>query len=153
MSSEPHPILIREIALHDAEAAAGLSAELGYPAEVEEMEKRIAVLNSSNGRVVYVAETADKLLGWIEVHIAHHLSTGTHGEIAGLVVTADHRSSGIGRKLLAQAEQWVAHQGVATMVVRSRISREAAHRFYLREGYTRLKTSAVFSKQLTACET
>jgi hypothetical protein len=33
-------------------------------------------------------------------------------------------------------------------IVRSRITREAAHRFYLREGYTIEKTSLVFSKQL-----
>lgn len=168
MSSEPLPhspeihqrlygsntaTIIREIALADAEAAAALSAELGYPAQIAEMERRIAMVNSSSGHVVYVAESAGTVLGWIDVNIAHHLSTGTHGEIAGLVVAADHRSSGIGRKLIAQAEQWLTNQGVTTIIVRSRITREAAHRFYLREGYTLLKTSAVFSKQLTARET
>ena len=34
-------ILIREIAPADADAAAQLSAELGYPTEVEAMRKRI----------------------------------------------------------------------------------------------------------------
>jgi hypothetical protein len=34
------------------------------------------------------------------------------------------------------------------MVVRSQVAREAAHRFYLRHGYERTKTSAVFSKVL-----
>lgn len=149
MSSETPTVVIREIRLNDAQAAAQLSGELGYPAEVEEMKTRIGVVNSSRGRVAYVAERAGTVLGWIEVIIAHHLSTGAHGEIAGLIVTADHRSSGIGRKLIAQAEQWVANQGAATMIVRSRVTREAAHKFYLREGYTLLKTSAVFSKQLT----
>jgi len=32
--------------------------------------------------------------------------------------------------------------------VTSRMSREGAHRFYLREGYERVKTSAVFEKIL-----
>jgi hypothetical protein len=35
-----------------------------------------------------------------------------------------------------------------SIVVRSRATREAAHRFYLREGYTQTKTSAVFTKSL-----
>jgi hypothetical protein len=34
------------------------------------------------------------------------------------------------------------------MVVRSQMAREAAHRFYVREGYRQTKTSAVFSKSL-----
>jgi hypothetical protein len=34
------------------------------------------------------------------------------------------------------------------MLVRSQIKREDAHRFYLREGYVRTKTSVVFTKEL-----
>jgi GNAT superfamily N-acetyltransferase len=141
-------ILIREIALTDAQFAARLSTELGYPAEIDIVRQRIAILRRSRHRVVYVACISNTVIGWIEVYIAHHLSTGSHGEIGGLVVSSEHRSRGVGRKLIAQAERWVADQGIATMVVRSRISREAAHRFYLREGYSMIKTSAVFSKQL-----
>jgi GNAT superfamily N-acetyltransferase len=141
-------ILIREIALTDAEAAARLSAELGYPAELEEMKERIAVANSSRDHVVYVACAGNTVIGWIDVGIVHHLSTGAHGEIGGLVVSPEYRSAGIGRKLITRAEQWVADQGILRMIVRSRMTREAAHRFYLREGYTMTKTSAVFGKQL-----
>ena len=141
-------ILIREIALTDAEAAAQLSAELGYPAEVEEMRERIGVVKSSRDRVVYVACAANSVIGWLDVGIVHHLSTGAHGEIGGFIVSPEYRSAGIGRKLIIRAEQWVADQGILRMIVRSRITREAAHRFYLREGYTMTKTSAVFCKQL-----
>jgi GNAT superfamily N-acetyltransferase len=141
-------ILIREIALTDAERAAQLSAELGYPAELEEMRERIGAVNSSRDRVVYVACAANTVIGWLDVGIVHHLSTGAHGEIAGFVVSPEYRSAGIGRKLIIRAEQWVRNQGIVSMIVRSRITREAAHRFYVREGYTMTKTSAVFCKQL-----
>jgi GNAT superfamily N-acetyltransferase len=141
-------ILIRQIEFADAEAAAQLSAELGYPAVAEEMKERISVVNSLRDRVVYVACIANKAIGWIDVSIVHHLSTGSHGEIGGLVISAAYRGGGIGGKLITQAEQWVAGQGISRMIVRSRITREAAHRFYLREGYTIEKTSLVFSKQL-----
>src|ERR1700685_2290452 len=160
MQSEPSPkiaetpvdpcdvILIREIALADAQTAAQLSAELGYPSEIDEMKKRIDVVNSSADRVVYVAQIANTVIGWIDVSIVHYLSTGAHGEIGGFVVSAEHRGCGVGRKLITKAERWVAGQGIETMIVRSRITREGAHRFYLRDGYNIIKTSAVFSKEL-----
>jgi hypothetical protein len=37
---------------------------------------------------------------------------------------------------------------VARLRVRSNAIRERAHAFYLRDGYTRVKTSAVFEKPL-----
>lgn len=141
-------VFIREIAPTDAEAAAELSVELGYPAGIEEIRERISKVNSSNDRIIYAACTANSVIGWIDVSIIHHLATGAHGEIGGLIVSERYRSSGVGRKLIAQAEQWIAAQGINTVIVRSRMTREAAHRFYLREGYTMIKTSAVFSKQL-----
>jgi GNAT superfamily N-acetyltransferase len=56
------------------------------------------------------------------------------------------RSHGVGRRLVAVAEEWARQHGLKSIVVRSRATREAAHRFYLREGYTQTKTSAVFTK-------
>jgi hypothetical protein len=38
--------------------------------------------------------------------------------------------------------------GLQRALVRSQVSREPAHRFYLREGYAHVKTSAVFEKRL-----
>lgn len=141
-------IAIREIQPTDTEAAASLSAELGYPAEPAEMRERIQMLAGLRDRVVYVACHSNTVIGWIDVAILQHLATGAHGEIAGLVISSEYRSKGIGQKLLITAEKWVAAQGVSRMVVRSRITREAAHRFYIREGYSLIKTSAVFSKEL-----
>jgi len=88
-------------------------------------------------------------LGWIDVSVVYHLQNEPYGEIGGLVVASDFRSVGIGQKLLRRAEEWIRDEKtLARVVVRSQISREAAHRFYLREGYSRWKTSAVFSKEL-----
>jgi GNAT superfamily N-acetyltransferase len=142
-------LFLREIALDDAEAAAKLSGELGYPVSVSAMQHRIETIKALEDHVVYVACVSDTVVGWIDVGIVHHLQSDPSGEIGGLVVSSDCRNRGIGKKLIAQAEQWVAHQGISRMVVRSRIARETAHRFYLREGYSRTKTSAVFSKELS----
>lgn len=151
-SEEPRALCIREIAISDAESAAGLSEELGYPVSPGDMEKRIRNLGELAEHVVFVASLSDSTIGWIDVGVVHHLAVDPYAEIGGLVVSSKFRSLGIGRKLIGRAEQWAADRGLKRMVVRSRISREAAHRFYLREGYQQIKTSAVFSKALSRIE-
>lgn len=69
-------------------------------------------------------------------------------EIGGLVVSAPARGRCVGAQLVARAEAWAREQGLSAILVRSQIAREDAHRFYLREGYQRTKTSAVFTKPL-----
>jgi (aminoalkyl)phosphonate N-acetyltransferase len=140
---------IRQIAIADAEAAARLSGELGYPVSPAAMEERIRRLAGLADHAVYIACIEDSVVGWIDVGIVHHLQADPYGEIGGLVVSDGHRSAGIGRELVLRAEQFARERGVAKMVVRSQIAREAAHRFYLREGYERTKTSAVFTKALS----
>lgn len=149
--TDPHhecAILIREIRDDDAEAAAKLSEELGYPVTTAAMEARIRTLVMKRDRVVYVACQADAVVGWIDIGIVLHLQVEPYGEIGGLVVASACRRGGIGAQLIAYAEQWIRGQGLSRVTVRSQIAREAAHLFYLRQGYERTKTSAVFSKTL-----
>ena len=110
------------------------------------MQQRIASLSPDH--IVYVACLDQEVAGWIDVSVTHHLQSDPRAEIGGLVVSSKLRSRGIGRVLVARAEQWARERGLQSVVVRSQISLEAAHNFYLREGYARTKTSAVFTKQL-----
>jgi GNAT superfamily N-acetyltransferase len=141
---------IRPVDVADAESVAALSAELGYPVSVAAMEERIRNYALLTDRVVFVACRDSIVIGWIDVGIVHHLQVESNGEIGGLVVSQTCRSSGIGAKLVSRAEEWVKERGLTRIIVRSQIAREAAHRFYLRGGYERTKTSAVFSKSLAA---
>jgi PhnO protein len=141
-------VTIRKIETHDAETAAQLSHELGYPTSAPEMRKRILTLDGAQDRAVYVACKNDAVVGWIDVGAAHHLQSEPYAEIGGLVVSGQERSAGIGQLLVKAAESWAREQRLGTALVRSNVIREAAHRFYLREGYERTKTSAVFTKAL-----
>jgi GNAT superfamily N-acetyltransferase len=141
-------LIAREISPADAAAAAGLSGELGYPVSSKEMRRRIESLARMPDHAVYVACMSGEVVGWIHVQASHHLQSEPRAEIGGLVVSSEARSRGIGRRLVAVAEEWARQQGLKSIVVRSRATREAAHRFYLREGYTQTKTSAVFTKSL-----
>ena len=141
-------LFIREIDVADAEAAARLSEELGYPTTPQVMAVRIQRLAHLADRVVFVACLSQSVVGWIDVGVVHHVQADPYVEIGGLVVSSAHRSAGIGQKLIQRAEEWARNRRVATMVVRSRIARQDAHRFYVREGYEKMKTSVVFSKVL-----
>jgi len=152
MSPQPTPLeelVLRAILPEDSPAAARLSEELGYPASAEQMKQRIRSLAKDPDRAVFVACIGDRMVGWIDVGATRHLQSDPYAEIGGLVVDGTVRSAGIGRRLVALAETWASERGYQKMVVRSRSTRQAAHRFYLREGYELTKTSAVFSKQLT----
>lgn len=141
-------IEIRDITADDAAAAAALSEELGYPVSAPAMRARIEQLIAGSDHGVFVACRDGDVIGWIHVSAVQHLQADPRAEIGGLVVTASARSVGVGARLVSRAEQWAKAHGFDHVVVRSQIMREAAHRFYLREGYERTKTSAVFSKQL-----
>jgi len=132
----------------DAPEVALLSGELGYPAEPDAMRRRIESLIRQPDQAAFVASYPENVAGWISVAISHHLCVESRAEITALVVSSELRSRGIGRLLVERAEQWAASRGLKEMVVRSRVSREDAHRFYLREGYERTKTSAVFTRHL-----
>ncbi len=142
-------LTVREISLSDADAVAELTGQLGYPVSADVMKSRIRAMESVTDHVIYVACDSDLVVGWIDVGLTFHLQAEPYAEIGGLVVSEAFRSSGIGRELLAKAEQWARSRGLKNMLVRSRIAREAAHRFYRREGYEQTKTSAVFSKSLS----
>ncbi|HEY1240095.1 MAG TPA: GNAT family N-acetyltransferase [Bryobacteraceae bacterium] len=142
-------MVLREIAAEDAKAVAHLSGELGYPVSAAQMAARIRAQMKLRDHVTYIAAQPDgAVVGWIDVGITHHLQADPYAEIGGFVVSGEVRSLGIGKKLLARAEAWAWEHGVRRIVVRSQIARERAHRFYLREGYQRTKTSAVFSKDI-----
>jgi GNAT superfamily N-acetyltransferase len=144
-------ITIREITPDDAEAVAELSGQLGYPVTSEAMKGRIVAYRALPDHIVFVACTGhpERTVGWVDVSVVHHLQNEPYGEIGGLVVAADCRNQGVGQKLLQRGEEWIrGEKMMERVVVRSQVSREGAHRFYLREGYSRWKTSAVFSKEL-----
>jgi GNAT superfamily N-acetyltransferase len=145
-------IHIRLVTIADAPAVAELSAQLGYPVSAEIASARIKSLSTSDNQVVFVASRDDRVVGWIEVIISTHLHSGSYALISGLVVSSEFRGQRIGSRLTVHAEDWARSHRQTLIRVRSQISREDAHRFYLREGYRQTKTSAAFEKKLTESE-
>jgi GNAT superfamily N-acetyltransferase len=67
-----------------------------------------------------------------------------HVLIQGIVVERDWRGRGIGRRLMAEAEEFARRRGVGYVRLRSGSQRAEAHRFYESLGYRSSKSQQVF---------
>lgn len=140
------PVLIRPLTVDDAEAAAELCSQLGYTSSPDDLRKRIAERLCSASSVAFAALLDGQIAGWIDASIEQHLQSPASVVIGGLVVRDNARGLGIGKRLCVEIEQWARSKSIPLLRVRSQIVREDAHRFYLREGYRKVKTSVVFEK-------
>ncbi len=133
----------------DVPRLADLAGQLGYAADVGEVQERLPqILSDPAAGLLVASDDAGRAVGWLHVELKHSLLSAMAAQIMGLVVDEAWRSSGVGAGLVARAEAWAAERGCREMLVATRISRERAHAFYRREGYDLLKTSYIFSKRL-----
>lgn len=140
---------IRRMTAADADRAADLTTQLGYPVDTPTFRARLAEVRASHADEILVATDAeDAAIGWIHVARLALLEASDMACINGLVVDEKHRSDGIGSALVAAAEAWARDHGATAIMVRSRSARVRAHQFYERIGYVEVKRSHVFSKSL-----
>src|SRR5213080_4512780 len=119
--------------------------ELGYETSNVEKHSRLQAIlrNASYGTIV--AEVDNKLCGMIgTLTHASHEHNDPSGKIIALVVSEKQRRSGIGRALIAAAEEDFARRKVARVSLTTRFAREKAHQFYEALGYS--KTGFRFAK-------
>lgn len=140
---------IRKAVESDAIEIARLSAQLGYPAEIEAFVQRLEFLLHSPKHSVLVAAGDDgHLQGFVGVEHRVMIEMGERVEIVGLVVDAQARRTGVGRALVAAAEQWARDAGVKEIFLGSNVVRPEAHVFYPSLGYTVVKTQHSYLKRL-----
>lgn len=132
----------------DVEALAALAGELGHPTSPAELGPRLTHLAADPEQAVLVAEEARRVVGWIHVREFHALTSAPSALVVGLVVAVDARGRGLGSALLARAEAWARARGLASMRLRARRERRAAHAFYRARGYRVLVRQLQFRKDL-----
>ena len=142
-----HTIRIRPALPADAPELAVLAGELGYPSTAEELALRLPPLLADPEQLVLVAVDAkDRAIGWVHAAVRRQLDSDRCVEVVGLVVGAERRSTGVGARLLQEAEAWARAQGVTLVVLHSNVTRERAHAFYLRQGYEQVKVGNLFRR-------
>ena len=141
-------IEVRRAQPDDAAAIAQLTAQLGYPTPSETIARRLTSLLPAAEHCVLIASMHAGPIGWLHVAVTRALEYEPCAEILGLVVDETARGLGAGAALVAEAETWAREFGVAEIRVRSRVTREGAHRFYERQGYVEWKRQVAFRKSL-----
>ena len=130
-------ISLRRAGPDDAADVAALLAELGYPDnEMDAVKQRLATWAREPAGVVLVAQLAGRVVGTVAVAAIPYLEReGRCGRIVALVVSAEYRGRGIGRRLVEAAEAAAGDLGCVTMEVSSSRGRTESHPFYRSLGY------------------
>jgi GNAT superfamily N-acetyltransferase len=106
------------------------------PASWDQRRARVALRQAIESRdsVVLVAEADGEPVGFATAYFTiHSVRFGYRAWVEELAVHPDHRSRGIGKKLLDAAKGWARQRGATHLKLDSSTARLAAHRFYERE--------------------
>jgi GNAT superfamily N-acetyltransferase len=145
------PVSIRPATGEDADAIAGLAVELGYAVHASVMRGRLRAVRASAADLLVVAvDASGRVAGWLQAHAALVIESGFRVEITGLIVSPAFRLRGVGRALVARAEDWAGTVSAEAVVVRSNAKRLESHSFYPALGYTCTKTQMVYRKALAS---
>lgn len=140
-------VVIRAPSAGDRVHLAEFLRELGYPASIEEVERRLARLARDPNAVVLVAEWNVTPVG---VATAHRLDAIHVDEpvamLTALNVAEGHRGRGVGRSLVRAVEAWARGTGAGRLSITTGLQRAGAHAFYERLGYEH--TGRRYLKQL-----
>lgn len=140
---------LRNASKNDLEKLIDLMDQLGYQTRKETLLRNLDHYNSS----VLVAEMEGKVVGCLAYHILPQFhSEKTHMAIVTLVVDRAHRSRGVGKSLLKEAERIAEERGCAVIELTSGKYRipTGAHDFYRAHGYSSESESIYFRKELGA---
>jgi GNAT superfamily N-acetyltransferase len=95
-----------------------------------------AAIGRPGHAVVIASGSADEPLGFAHVHLDQSAFTGEQvGYVSVVVVVADAAGSGIGRSLMAAAEDWASQQGCALITLEVFAANAVARAVYERLGY------------------
>lgn len=132
---------------NDVSTIKGLSDQLGYPVETSDLLERFEELVKLPHHALFVVDDGE-VQGWIHLEVVHDLIEEKKVEIKALVVNESSRGKGFGKQLVEEARRWAKTIGVSKMYLSCNIIRERAHAFYLREGFSNIKTSHFFETEI-----
>lgn len=125
-----------------------LSDQLGYPVTISLIAARWQKLSKKNRHGFFVYEENKNILGWIHLECVEDLIEEDKVEIKALVVEENSRGTGIGKALITSAEKWAKTNQIGAIYLNCNILRERTHSFYIREGFSKYKTSHFFEKKI-----
>ena len=153
-------VQIRAARASDLDQLAGLLEALWPESSAEEHAQELRLLLSGKADVVLtmpiallVAEASDgRLVGFVEVDLRSH-ADGCNpaqpvGYIEGWYVSDDYRQRGVGKKLLAEAEDWARSHGCVEMASDALVANELSQRAHEALGYEVVDRCVHYRKKL-----
>ena len=124
--------------MNDAAALAQLMCELGYQTTKSEMQTRMERIAADERYRTFVAVCDGRVCGMIgTVTYPSYEHNDSGGRILALATLSTMRRRGIGRALIATAENNFAQRGIWRIALNTQLTREDAHTFYESLGYER----------------
>jgi GNAT superfamily N-acetyltransferase len=148
LETETMSVTVRLGSLSDAPDVVRLTAQLGYDVEAAAVSARLSRILERTDQRFFIAELARQPVGWLHAAIWEYLETDAFVVVGGLVVDRKHRKHGIGRALMAHAEESAVLRGCSIVRLWSSSARTDAHQFYARLGYVNVKTQYSFAKSV-----
>ena len=153
MSRAPEAIEISELRPNEHGAWLRLQ-QLLWPNETKEdlEEGQRWIVDDPQRNAVFVAKLPDgELVGFVEAALrdwAEGCRTRPVGFIEGWYVMPEHRRRGVGRRLVAAAEQWARSRGCTEMGSDAEISNTLSHRAHAALGYEEVERLVAFARRL-----
>ena len=130
---------------------ASLLTELGYPTPADALPSRLRALEVDGSVALVAVGDDDEVIGLASVTTQATIhAPAPVGYIMALVTAPTLRGNGVGRALVAAAEEWARERGCTRLTVTSAEDRADAHAFYPQCGLP--YTGRRFSKPLTEIE-
>lgn len=129
---------IRHATINDIPELILLLTELGYPCDIEDLTLRFERYMKNLGYGVAVCDVDKQIVGLIAWSKAYlFISNATRFHIESLIVAANHRGAGIGKKLMTFVEIIAKdHQPVIVDLISGlRRAKDGTHNFYKNLGY------------------
>jgi ribosomal protein S18 acetylase RimI-like enzyme len=140
-------ITFRRATEADTRPIAALLTELGYASTEADVADRVQHSLHSGTSSLLVAQSENDVIGLIAAELVPYFPNGsTICRVTALVVASQHRSRGLGEKLLVHATDFAREHGCSGIELTSAHHRLDAHRFYERLGFSR--TSLRFFRSL-----
>jgi GNAT superfamily N-acetyltransferase len=141
-------IMVRRIRTDDCENIRKICVEeLGYECERGLIEARVNELDE-NREAVFVAESDNRIVGFIHVEKYKVLYFEDMANILGLAIAKNYQRCGFGKELLKEAEQWAENNNIHMMRLNSGMKRTEAHKFYRAMNFLNEKDQKRFIKRL-----
>jgi GNAT superfamily N-acetyltransferase len=138
---------IRAAVAADGPEIARLLTALGHPTAVADIAERWPAWSAAGNGALVAVGPGGELAGLATLHHTHVLHRPRPvGRITALVIDESVRGQGVGRALVAAAEEALGGLGCGQLEITCHMRRTDAHRFYERIGYE--KTSFRFARAI-----